>query len=420
MHNPMFDGKGRVWFTSVIRPPDNPAYCKEGSTHPSAKLFPVNRSGRQLGDVRSQVEAVHAHRHLLQHASPAVRGGRQRHAMDEQRRRRRCGGLAECETVRADARRTEVAGLDGARAGHQRQREARRIRGAEPAGGSGQGQAHLGLVLRRDDQSRGWVGVGHGARLPWPGDSDQSGREPRGNRACRSLRTAGAASLLAARPRYRPQRRRLDGAGQWTFRQLRPPQMQSAERADGDRPALSRGLGVLSLPRPAVPRGDGLGQRRSELLRLGRSVRHVRARRQRPHRHRQRGGRTAGAGGREVGDLAGALSDRLFRQGAGRPYRRSEDRMEGQGALVHVRHSDDVPRGRRQGHDEQGAALPVAARSRWRTERLISPRAGRARSRGRSAASLSHSPRHAPRRCSARISADCDRTPGTRCSAPAP
>ena len=48
MHNPMFDEKGRVWFTSVIRPPDNPGFCKEGSSHPSAKLFPVNRSGRQL------------------------------------------------------------------------------------------------------------------------------------------------------------------------------------------------------------------------------------------------------------------------------------------------------------------------------------------------------------------------------------
>jgi hypothetical protein len=48
MHNPMFDEKGRVWFTSVIRPPDNPAYCKEGSDHPSAKLLPLNRSGRQL------------------------------------------------------------------------------------------------------------------------------------------------------------------------------------------------------------------------------------------------------------------------------------------------------------------------------------------------------------------------------------
>src|SRR5215831_2775823 len=48
MHNPMFDEKGRIWFTSVIRPPDNPAFCKEGSSHSSAKLFPVSRSGRQL------------------------------------------------------------------------------------------------------------------------------------------------------------------------------------------------------------------------------------------------------------------------------------------------------------------------------------------------------------------------------------
>jgi hypothetical protein len=48
VHNPMFDEKGRVWITSTIRPADNPAFCKAGSTHPSAKLSPVNRSGRQL------------------------------------------------------------------------------------------------------------------------------------------------------------------------------------------------------------------------------------------------------------------------------------------------------------------------------------------------------------------------------------
>src|SRR5213082_382917 len=48
VHNPMFDGKGRVWITSRIRPSDNPAFCKEGSTHPSAVLFPLKSSGRQL------------------------------------------------------------------------------------------------------------------------------------------------------------------------------------------------------------------------------------------------------------------------------------------------------------------------------------------------------------------------------------
>ncbi len=48
VHNPMFDEKGRVWITSAVRAPDNPAFCKEGSTHPSAKLTPVARSGRHL------------------------------------------------------------------------------------------------------------------------------------------------------------------------------------------------------------------------------------------------------------------------------------------------------------------------------------------------------------------------------------
>jgi hypothetical protein len=48
MHNSMFDEKGRVWFTSRIRSPDNPAFCKKGSEHPSAKIFPLERSNRQL------------------------------------------------------------------------------------------------------------------------------------------------------------------------------------------------------------------------------------------------------------------------------------------------------------------------------------------------------------------------------------
>ena len=48
VHNPMLDERGRVWITAAVRPPDNPAFCKEGSTHPSAKLFPLPRSFRHL------------------------------------------------------------------------------------------------------------------------------------------------------------------------------------------------------------------------------------------------------------------------------------------------------------------------------------------------------------------------------------
>jgi hypothetical protein len=49
IHNPMFDQKGRVWFTTRVRVPENePAFCKKGSNHPSAQAFAMDRSGRQL------------------------------------------------------------------------------------------------------------------------------------------------------------------------------------------------------------------------------------------------------------------------------------------------------------------------------------------------------------------------------------
>lgn len=49
VHNPMFDDRGRVWITAAVRPPENPGFCREGSDHPSAKLFPVDRASRHLG-----------------------------------------------------------------------------------------------------------------------------------------------------------------------------------------------------------------------------------------------------------------------------------------------------------------------------------------------------------------------------------
>jgi hypothetical protein len=47
-HNPMMDEKGRVWFTARIRPVTNPDFCKKGSNHPSAKVFPMERATRHL------------------------------------------------------------------------------------------------------------------------------------------------------------------------------------------------------------------------------------------------------------------------------------------------------------------------------------------------------------------------------------
>ncbi len=47
-HNAMFDKKGWLWIAATVRGMDNPAFCKKGSDHPSAKIFPLDRSPRQV------------------------------------------------------------------------------------------------------------------------------------------------------------------------------------------------------------------------------------------------------------------------------------------------------------------------------------------------------------------------------------
>jgi len=47
-HNSMFDKQGRVWLAATVRGMDNPDFCKQGSDHPSAKVFPLERSTRQV------------------------------------------------------------------------------------------------------------------------------------------------------------------------------------------------------------------------------------------------------------------------------------------------------------------------------------------------------------------------------------
>ena len=91
VHNPMLDEKGRLWLTSAVRSPENPAFCKEGSTHPSAKLFPIQRSGRHLQMYDPATKKLTHICDVLRHASPDVCRGRQQHAVDQ---RRRTGGRA--------------------------------------------------------------------------------------------------------------------------------------------------------------------------------------------------------------------------------------------------------------------------------------------------------------------------------------
>ena len=53
-HNPMFDEKGRVWFTARIRPPQNPGVLQQGLGPSVGEGVPA-RAGRPAAlDVRSR------------------------------------------------------------------------------------------------------------------------------------------------------------------------------------------------------------------------------------------------------------------------------------------------------------------------------------------------------------------------------
>ena len=164
-----------------------PAFCKAGSTHPSAKLFPVNALRATARDVRSEDEEAHAHQHLLRHAPSDVRRGRESHAVDERRWRGR--RLARHEDVRRDGRRGEVAGLDGAHPRRERQRQARRLHGAEPTGRPDKGSAHQRRTLLRGARARR-LDLGIVARLPRRHRAHRSRRASARDRARRVLRAA--------------------------------------------------------------------------------------------------------------------------------------------------------------------------------------------------------------------------------------
>ena len=126
---------GALWYTSRIRASDNPAFCKAGSSLPSAKLTPVDSSGRQLAVYDpatkqiSMIDTCFGTHHLLfaEDANNTLwtsSGGG--------------GGVVGWLNTKMwdqthDA--AEIARLDGAGSGHQRQRQARRLCGSRAESG---------------------------------------------------------------------------------------------------------------------------------------------------------------------------------------------------------------------------------------------------------------------------------------------
>jgi len=51
-HSFAMDEQARVWIAARIRPNATPAFCQQGSSHPSAMAFPIAQNGRRCPSAR--------------------------------------------------------------------------------------------------------------------------------------------------------------------------------------------------------------------------------------------------------------------------------------------------------------------------------------------------------------------------------
>ena len=248
-HNSEFDNQGRVWLAATVRGQANPGWCKKGSDNLYAKVFPIEKSQRQVAmlDPKTMkytfVDTCFSTHHpqfgydadntLWFSGTGPVAGWIDTKVFDETGDTQKAQGWAPWVldingNGKLDDFTEPGAPADPAqgRAHHRRFRAI--LRHAEPKG-------RLDLVRHR--HVRGPAG------LPALRSEDQ---------AVGGL-LHSEARLRHPRRRHRRQRRALGLGLERPSHELRPQQVQrSAQRADRDRQSLSGGLGLLQISRPRL------------------------------------------------------------------------------------------------------------------------------------------------------------------------
>ena len=275
VHNPMFDDRGRVWLTSTVRPPDNPAFCKQGSGHPSAKLFPVNRAGRHLAVYDPKTEklthistcfsthhlmfAEDANQMLWTSGGGQVVGWLNTKMFDETGDEEKSQGwTALILDTDGDGKRGPYVEPDQPVDPTKDKRIVAGFYSVAPAPDGaiwGSVLGYPGAVVRLNPGSRPpETALAELYQLPLK----QSGEPVEG---------------------FSPRCADVDRAGQRASGQLRSAQVQrTTQRADRNGTTLSRGLDLLSRTVAADGWGDRSRQCRRELLHLGGSIQHAGAR----------------------------------------------------------------------------------------------------------------------------------------------
>ena len=361
-HNSMFDRKGRVWLAATGHKPDNPAFCKKGSSHPSAVEFPLNSTNRRVTMYDPKTGKYTAYQtcfgsHHLQFgydanetiwASTGGGGGNvgwiNTKMLDE------TGDIEKSQGWTALVLDTNGNGQrDEYTEPGKPQEPGKDMRiGAtfyavmpSPTDGSVWGtlRGNPGAIVRIDPTKNPHKSLAEQYNVPLPGFGPRGGDIDKQGRVWVSL-ASGHMGVFDRRLCKGP----LNGP-----------------KATGDH--CPEGWAFHKYPGPGF-KGIGDNSAEFELLLVGRPAQHLRARRRHPDVDRQPDGRPRRAQqGRQDGLDPRAVSARLLRQGLRRPHRRSECRLEGPRPLGRQRRSHAVADRRRQGHQAARGALPAAARS---------------------------------------------------------
>ena len=368
VHNPMLDEKNRLWLTSAVRPAENPDVCKAGSSHPSAKVFPLNNASRHLQMYDPQTKK-------LTHIGTCFATHHLMFAEDANRTLWTSGGgqvIGWLDTKKFDETGDEMASQgwtplivdtngNGRRDAYVEPDQPvdptkdKRINSpfyaASPApDGSvwGSSLGFPGAIMRLVPGSNpSETALTEIYELPASSDpkADVLGFSPRGMDVDRNgIAWVALASGHMASFDRRKCKGPLNGA-----------------KATGQH--CREGWTFYPEPLPQMKGVTDVGQRRGQLLHVGRSVRHVGPGREHADQHRQRLRSAARVEGRQLGGDARALSDRVLHEMDGRTHRRPREGLEGQGAVGHHQHAHAVPHGNRQRDDEQGDAVPDEAGS---------------------------------------------------------
>ncbi len=368
-HNPMMDEKGRVWFTVRIRPAANPAFCKRGSSHPSAQVFPLQESGRQL----SVYEPATGRFTLVDTCFPTHHLNFAYDANDTL-------------WTSAGSPQTPVVGwLDTkmfAETGDEQKSQ-----GWTPfildTVGSGKRTDYVepNQPVDPTKDKRVVVGLYSVAVNPadgtiWGTSLGYPGYVVRVNPGPDPTHTALTEIYEPPWPGYGPRGGDIDSRGVF-WASLASGHLASFDRSRCkvlNGPAATGkhcpgGWTLYAFPGPQFKNVNDPGSAEFELLRLDRSAQHTGPRQGRADRHGQPQQRTTRSRPREVRGPAGPLCERLLHEGDGRAHRRPERRLEGPGVVDDVCDPGDVPPRNRQGHLPQGRPLSAPPRPARQLER---------------------------------------------------